>query len=218
VPLGEFLRRLREAVAGPQAGDRARPAVRFYQDGGDPVRVLLDGSDDPPTDSSGPYPGMGLNLPTGQFLSFSGYVRRAAWSAQTNGVYTAYVGIDSWPGGKGRAGPPHIDFLAERYEEWARTPQLDWPWPRTGPGAYHPCFFGPSVRIQLRTAGDPGGGLVPACWWLHADTEAALFDLYAELWPAHGAPLDVEGPTWDGRRGPRMRFRKRLPTAPLLRH
>ena len=72
---------------------------------------------------------------------------------------------------------------------------------------------GVTPETPLRTVGDPSTGFVPAAWWLYADTEGELFDLYAELWPCHGAPVRIDAPNWPGAVTTR-RFRKRFPTAP----
>jgi hypothetical protein len=214
--LDKFATQMGEAVDGKVTVTNAwsgRPEKRYpwcifvnCSSSGYLAAVVFDGSDDPPIQDHATT------------TPFSEYVRNWLWQARREeNSYWVRVGSRFRKRLPAELGPAHLDFLSERYESLPmqvkrlrlgpigdQEPAVDW---------YVYRFFGPGVRLEIDSVGDPVPSVRSAEWRVVADTEEQLFATVALLWPCHGIPVEFGSPDSEGCADPAMltRFRERHP-------
>ena len=136
--------------------------------------VFPDGSDDPPVEEQVQC--------EGPQAPFSRFVCELVWGRLTSHqrLHAFTHNFSGW------LGPPHLDYLAENFEELSRQRRVG----RRNPFATGPetelwsfRYFGGGVRIRVIADGDPTTGERPAEWTVHADGEKQLFATLRGHWP-----------------------------------
>lgn len=190
-PLAEFL----ASFAGAAAGQGA-DGVAFFEPWTSNTRIVAylrpDGTDDPP---------VSLSAEEGE-MPFSAFIADAAWESVTLGRPHLFAAGNSAQDYPAECGPPQLDFLTEEFAGLTRG------------GEHRPFrFFRPGAWVAVYARGDPAEGTSPAKYFLWADSEERLLDLYQSVWPCHGVPASLYSRDAARRRDLLARFRARFPRA-----